>query len=160
MNNLYKLSIEFEELTMMLENEEIDQQTFDDTIEGLGVNDKIENIIRWHKNLLGEETMLKAEAKRLTDRAKTASNRAIMLKGLLLNFMTISGHKKYNVGLFKVTRSDGRESLDIHYEDSIPAGFYDPVPSKLDKKKLLSAVKGGTVIAGVETKRTPSVSIK
>ena len=160
MASLYELSEQMQELTQMLECGDIDQQTFNDTVEAMGVYDKVENIVKYIKNLSAEEVALIEEAKKLSVRAKTTSNKIASLKDYLLFFMNQHDYKKFDAGIFKITKSAGKNSLNITDANSIPKEYFVEQLPKLNNKALTEDIKAGMEIDGAELKKTPYILIK
>ena len=65
--NIYELTNDFDKVLNMLENEEIDEQTAYDTLEGIegDIDYKLENCVKYVRNTEGRIQGLKGEVERL-----------------------------------------------------------------------------------------------
>ena len=79
MATLYEMTKEVENLYALLQNEEIDSQTFADTFEAMSV-DKIEGYCQIIRQLSSDEAMFKAEIDRLSKRKKVCENAQAIIK--------------------------------------------------------------------------------
>ena len=71
MPSLYELSEQELQLHEMLLNDDIDETTHADTLEGIDIDGKIESIIKFIRNSEAEAKMFKEEKARLDTRPKT-----------------------------------------------------------------------------------------
>jgi hypothetical protein len=95
MATIYEVTEELMTLMDMAEDEDLDERALQDTLEGLeGEFDaKVEGWCKAIKNLEGERDAVKAEAKRLSDRAKQIDNNITRMKGVLKTCLTVLGKK-------------------------------------------------------------------
>ncbi|MDR1563901.1 MAG: siphovirus Gp157 family protein [Oscillospiraceae bacterium] len=162
--NLYDLTAEIEELEALYENEEIPEDVFRDTLEGLQgeFENKAESIACWIKNLLSEAEAIKAEEERLYNRRKVKENQADRIKKYLLEAMEFRGVKKIDRPKAKIVfnlRSGSSIKIDEFAE--IPEQFYKPPrPPEPDKAALKDALKEGVKIKGVELTNSKYITIK
>lgn len=159
MASLYELTNDALALQEMLESGEIDEQTFNDTIEALDVDTKIENICKMIRNLEADATAYKAEKDRLAAKEKSANNAVDRLKENLLNHLLTLDKKKANAGTFTVSVGKSK-SLNVIYEDMLPEQFFIPQPPKIDKTGITKAIKAGENIVGAELVEKPYVTIR
>ena len=89
---LYDINENILKLVYMYENEEIDEKTYQDTIDNLSIaqNDKIDNIACYIKQLLAEEKALKEEIDNLTKRRKAKQRTIENLKDYISDSMKIN----------------------------------------------------------------------
>ena len=89
---LYEINESILKLVYMYENEEIDEKTYKDTMEGLNLvqSDKIDNIACYIKQLLAEEKALKEEIDNLTKRRKAKQKTIDNLKEYISDSMKIN----------------------------------------------------------------------
>jgi hypothetical protein len=126
---------------------------------GENFNDKVLSVAAYirHESALAEAR--KAEAKRLTDLAKTAENRAERLKQYLAHQMELTGRSKVEGvdGVVSIRKSPGSVVLKVE-EDKLPPE-YQRVKVTADKTALKLALKSGqaTEWATLETRMILSI---
>lgn len=147
MATLYELTTAAAALYEMLQAEEIDEQTFNDTLEGMGAAEKVESYCKVIKQLQSDFEMFKNEIDRLTARKKAAENGVERLKAALLVFMQTSGQDKVKAGSFAVSTAKTQAVL-ITNENAIPCRFLVEQPPKIDKAGIKTALKAGEEIGG------------
>ena len=149
MSTLYEMTAQASELYELLQNEEIDEQVFLDTLEAIGVEEKIEGYCQVIKELQGDFDKYKAEADRLTARMKTAKNGIDRMKDSLLTFLKVSGQSKVKAGTFAVSIGTSKQT-NILDETLIPTEYKTPQPDKIDKTAIKKAIESGVDVAGAE----------
>lgn len=159
MANLYELTMEALELQRMLENGEIDEQVYSDTVESLDIDTKISSICSVIRNLEADVVAFKAEKDRLAERQKTAENGIKRLKESLLNYMQITNQSKVKQGVFSV-RVNRSESVNITSLIDIPADYLKFKEPEVNKAELKKALKSGRNILGAELIENSSVVIR
>lgn len=157
---LYEMTEAARQLKALLEADEIDEQTFSDTIEAIGADEKIDAYCQIIREYEAEITARKSEIERLkaaNDRAEKAINR---MKSALDGFMTASGQSKAKTALFSVSYRSAKSVL-ITDESQIPERFLTvkttTAPNKAEIKRFIS--DGGTV-DGAEIVESRSIQIK
>lgn len=120
---------------------------------------KIENIALYIKNLTAEADALKAEKKRLEERAKAKESKAAWLTGYLEK--SLAGETFESV---RVAISYGRASDSVQYTGNI-ADLADRFIRRkemleVDKTALKEALKAGTVIPGASIVTSRKLKIK
>ena len=159
MSTLYEMTAQASELYELLQNEEIDEQVFLDTLEAIGVEEKIEGYCQVIKELQGDFDKYKAEADRLTARMKTAKNGIDRMKDSLLTFLKVSGQSKVKAGTFAVSIGTSKQT-NILDETLIPTEYKTPQPDKIDKTAIKKAIESGVDVAGAEIIINESVRIR
>lgn len=159
MASLYEMSEQAAALYELLQSEEIDEQTYSDTLEGMGTVDKCENYCKIIKQFQGDIEMYKTELTRLQNRKKTAENAIERMKDTLVKFMTNSGQKKLDAGLFTVSTSTSR-AVNITDVSLIPSDFLIAQPAKVDKENIKKALLAGQEITGAELQENTGVRIR
>ena len=159
---LYEITGEILELQDMLEDADVDEQAFADTMEAVmgDFESKADDYGKVIRNLEATADSIAAEVKRLQGRKKTIENNIKRMKEALKDAMVAVNKKSIDGELFKFTLRNNPPQLpeDIPF-DKIPYDYYIPQEPKLDKKLLLKGVKSGEV-EGIELKRTQSVILK
>ena len=156
---LYEINGTIAQLAEMLAEGEIDETVYADTVESLGAEIAVEDVVKAIRNKAAEAEAYKAEAEKLTDKKRRAEAAADGLKKLLLNYLTVTEQKKVNAGLFSVARGASK-SCEITDESLIPEQYLIAQPPKIDKKAILADLKAGTAIAGATIKESEHVTIK
>jgi len=159
MATLYELSATANELYALLQAEEIDEQTFNDTLEAIGTGEKIESYCKVIKQLQGDAEMFKGEIERMTARKKAAENGVERMKAALLMFLQQSGQDKVKAGLFAVSTATS-QAVQITNEAAIPCKYLVEQPPKIDKAGIRKALKDGEHVEGAELIENTGVRIK
>lgn len=159
MSSLYELTQNAAVLQELLESGEIDEKTFNDTLEGMDIDTKVENICKVIRNLEAKASACKAEKDRLAAKEKAANNGVTRLKESLLNYMLTVDKKKVEAGTFAVSKGTSK-SVEIIYEDMLDEKFFIPQPDKIDKTAITKAIKAGEEVAGARLVEKPYVTIR
>lgn len=159
MASLYEMTQDVLYLQSLLEDGEIDEETYRDTVECMCVEGKMENICKMIKNLGAKAAAYKAEEDRMAQRRKTIENSVKRLKDSMLNFMLCSNSKKVEAGVFTVSLGSST-SVNVTDESHIPAEYLTPQPPKIDRTALGKALKAGEEIEGVELAKNSYVTIR
>ncbi len=160
--NLYDLNESINELNEMLENGEISEQCLNDTIESMGgtVEQKVENIVKYIRNLEKEETALKEESKHFANRANVIANKISRLKEYIKVFMQTNEISKISAGLFNVSIKKNPPALIIPDVTKVPNVFFVEQEPKLDKSALKSYIKDNGEVDYAYLEQGQSLSIK
>ena len=158
MSTLYEMSLAAQNLLDMLTDEEIDEQTFNDTLEAMGAAEKVESTCKVIGCLTADVEMFKKEIERCQKRKKTIENNIKWLKEALLNFYISSGEKQLKAGTSTVS-SRKSKAVEITNSDLIPSEFvvFEPTINKSEIKKRLTA---GEKVQGAELTERVSVQIR
>lgn len=159
MATLYEMTAQAKELYELLQAEEIDEQTFLDTLEAIGTDQKVEGYCQVLKELQADFEKFDAEEKRLAARKNTVKNGIDRMKNSLLEFLKVSGQSKIEAGTFTVSLSKS-EATKIIDESLIPTEFKISQPDKIDKTAIKNAIKSGTEVLGAEIIINESVRIR
>jgi hypothetical protein len=159
MATLYEMTAQAKELYELLQAEEIDEQTFLDTLEAIGTDKKVEGYCQVLKELQADFDKFDAEEKRLAARKSTVKNGIDRLKKSLLEFLKVSGQSKVEAGTFTVSVGTSK-ATNIINESLIPSEFKIPQPDKIDKTAIKKAIESGTEVLGAEIIINESVRIR
>ena len=159
---LYELTGNALLLQHLVENQDIDEQTFLDTMESLQfeIEEKADAYAMVMNGIKGDIEAIKAEEKRLADKRKVLTNRHDTMKQNLENSMKKIGITKIKTLLFSFNIQKNPASLKIDDESKIPSNFFVPQPNKLDNAMLKEALKSGDVIEGARLESGESLRIK
>lgn len=159
MATIFELSEQARQLYELLQSEEIDEQTFTDTLEAMGTAEKVESYCQIIKQLQTDADNFKSEIDRLTARKKSAEAGADRMKNALLFYMTSSGQDKVKAGTFSVSTAK-TQAVNIIDESKLPAEFLIAQPPKVDKAGIKNAIKSGQLIDGAEIVENVGVRIR
>ena len=156
---LYEINGQIAQLAEMLESGEIDETAYNDTVEALGAEIALDDVVKAIRNKQADVEAYKGEADRLTDKKRRAEAAVDGLKALLLRYLQITEQKSVKTSLFTASKGVSK-SADITDETALPAEYLIPQPPKVDKKAILAALKEGKQITGAELKESEHVTIK
>lgn len=145
MSTLYEITGDYLRLLEMLEEEEsIDPQAFNDTLEGIEgeFEIKADGYARVLKELEAEAGKYDAEIQRMTARRDSLNNRSKMLKQHLYESMKATGKTKFKTDLFSfgIQKNGGLQPMEIVPEMEIPDEYCRKEP---DNTKIREAIKNG-----------------
>lgn len=159
MGTLYEMTAQANALYELLQADEIDEQAFNDTLEAMGVTEKVESYCKIIKQFQSEAEMFNNEIDRLNARKKTACNAVERMKNALLTFLQQSGQDKMKAGLFAVSTST-TQAVQITNEKAIPCIYLVEQPPKIDKIGIKNALKAGEEVSGAELINNLGVRIR
>lgn len=143
----------------MLQAEEIDEATVQDTIEALGVKDKLEDYCKVIRQFEADAEMLKAEKGRIEAKQKRAENSVARLKNAILQYMIATKIDEEKCGIFKVEKRKS-QAANIINESLIPAEYRVAQPDKINKAEIRKALLNGEQIEGAEIQVNENINIK
>jgi hypothetical protein len=161
-NSLYQITNEFLEIVGQLEEMELDQETFQDTLDSLQVpiEQKVENIVKYMKSLEALAEAKKAEAKRLSESAASDLKKAEFFKNYMTDNLKKAGINKLQAGVFSLGWRKGSEVVQVDESkipraDEWPELYIDRDPVFMGKTDLKKMIKEGQEIPGVSLVRNP-----
>lgn len=157
--NLYELTANAAYLQQLLEDGEIDEQTYADSLESMMIDEKVENICKVVRNLEAQSAAFKEEEERLAKKRKVAENGVKRLKDSLVNLMQTTNDKKIKAGLFTVSLGSSK-SVEVFQQNELPECFLKPQPPTVDKTAISAALKAGDVVPGARMKDNAYVTIR
>ena len=157
--NLYEMTNNAVMLYELLQNEEIDEQTFKDTLSAMGTEEKLEGYCKVIRQLEADVEMLKNEKDRIDSKKKVAENSIARMKKTVIEFMKATGESKGNAGTFTVRLSESK-ATSITDESKIPARFLIEQAPKIDKTAIRKELLAGAEIPGCELQVNEGVQIK
>lgn len=158
---LYEMTEQARTLYAMLEAGDIDEQTFADTLESIGAEEKADSYCRIIRQFQADVEALKQEKDRLDAKKKTAEAAIDRMKYALLEFVRAVGGKeqKIKTPLFSVSTRIS-QSVSVLDADAIPAVYKIPQPDKIAVSEINKALKSGIEIPGAQLTNNTSVIIK
>lgn len=150
---------EFKFLYDLLEKEEIDIKTFEDSLESLEIDKKIEGCVYIQKQLESDVEAFKRERDRLDERMRTIKNNAQRVKDNLLDFINYTGLKRLDVGTFRLRVGKSIKTV-VTDEEKIPSEFLVPQKPKVNVEAIRKRLKSGEKIQGASLVESEFLTIK
>ena len=161
MATLYEITGDYLKLLDMAE--ELDEEVFRDTLEGIEgeLEIKADGYAKVIAELDNRSEGLDREIKRLTDRKKAIGTNIARIKGNLESAMIATGKTKFKTELFNfgIQKNKPRLVLDKGIED-IPMSYYifqDPIA---DKEKITQELKEGKKLDFAHLEQGESLRIR
>jgi len=135
---------------LLAEIPDLDAETLADTLEGM--TDLREMLAELIRSALDDEALAAGLSTRLNDmkaRLHRFETRAEQKRQLALRIMREADIQKLAQADFTASLRQSAPTLDVIDETHVPAVYWKPQPSKLDRQGLLSALKAGVAIDGV-----------
>ncbi len=129
---------------------DLDAETLADTLEG--ITDLREMLAELIRSALEDEAFASGLSTRLADmkvRFERLESRAERKRQLALRVMGEADIPKLMQPDFTASLKQGAPTLEVVDDAKVPAAYWKPQPSKLDRQGLLAALKGGVAIEGV-----------
>jgi len=153
MASLYNLNSEMRQLLSLAENgDESFGEALSDTIgvQSEMLEEKIEQTIYVAKSLQEDAEACKAEAKRLSDRARRLEGNAESCKQRVIDVMKERGHDKIKRPLITVTLAKPKKIVVIEEDAKLPTKYTKLIPASRQpvKADILKALQAGLKIKG------------
>ena len=147
---LYEISEQFRNLQALFDEDLIDAQAFEDTIQIIEASfaDKARNCVMMQRELQARLSAIKAEKDRLSKLERSQNNAMELIEEYLRHNMEATNHDKLDLGIFSLTLKKASLKLPNEINESeLPSEYFKVIPETktLDKVALLSAVKSGKV---------------
>ena len=167
MSTLYELTEKWQ-MVLSLAEEGADEEAIENALADIGgeIEEKADGYAKIIKELEGQSEIAKAEKERLYLREIAFKNSAKRMKNRLEEAMTRCGKQKIKTDLFSFNIQKNAPSLKIEDEDRLVENLKKEAPEMLhtkieiDKKALLSAIKGGAVYSGAKMQQSESLRIR
>lgn len=160
MTSLYEIANDFAKLT----DSDMDPEMIADTLEAIEweLEGKIENCLAVIKNELAYAESLKAESKKLAERAKESELRADRIKEYIAASLETAGKKSLKAGVHQVTVRAPSKSVEITDSGALPSEFVEYETNiKPDKLAIKKQLEAGIEVPGAQIKTgKPSLLIK
>ena len=162
MASLYELSAEyagFLDAYANAQNEEEAAEILQSLVDIHGeLTEKAEGYIRVIKNVQSDVDGYKAEAKRLSAKAKAGENLIERLKGAMLDAMQMTGRDKIPTSIGKWRLQKNPYKCEVTDWTKIPQEFREPQPDKVDNAGLIKHFKAtGELFDGCEITQSMGV---
>jgi|OM-RGC.v1.023679652 Siphovirus Gp157. len=152
---LYELTEEAALLRRMLDEDEVDEESFRLALDALNVeiDAKIANIGLLVKEYKSDIEAISEAIKSLQARKRAAENRIDSLKRYAGDHMT----ETVKTPLVTVSKQKGRESVVVDM-DKVPPEYIDYEP-KVDKSRIKDALKSGDSVPGARLERGDDIVV-
>lgn len=157
--SLYEMTTNAHALYDLLTSGEIDEQTFADTLEAMGTEEKLESYCKVIRQLEADAEALKTEKDRIASKQKSVENSIARMKTAIAEFMHAQNSTKSSAGVFTVALSTSK-AVNVVDETKIPKTFFIEQEPKLDKKAIRELLMKGEAVEGCELQINEGVRIK
>ena len=163
MAKLYEIAAEYNSTFLaLLEMDDIDEQTFDDTMSALEgeLQEKCKSVAAFFQNIQSDVDAMKQAEKRIADRRKVLEAKANKLRDYLRDNMEFSGITKIECPEFRITLKKPLDVVVVEDIEALPEE-YVKVKKEADKTAIKKALKDGAEINGAKLgKGKPGLLIK
>ena len=159
MATLFEMTQQAKQLYEMMQSDLIDETTFNDTLEAIGTDEKIEGYCQVIKQLQADTEMFINELNRLEARKKTIENNIERMKKALTNYLQAIGQSKVKAGTFTASLSTTK-AVNISNYNEIPSEYLIEQPPKVDKKSIKKAIEDGKTVPGAEIVSNDGIRIR
>jgi hypothetical protein len=143
----------------LLSNGDIDEQTVNDSLEGMDVAGKLEDYCKVIRQFEADAAAYKAEKDRLAAKQKKAEEAVERLEAAVLNYMSATNTEKVKCGVFDVKVKQSK-AANIVNADEISPEYMIQQPPKIDRAAIRKALMSGKAVDGAELKINYSINIK
>jgi len=162
---LYQVSDQYLADLEKLNDLELDDQTFKDTLEGLtgDFELKVTNVSMYVRNIEASVEAIREAEKQMSNRRKAMENKINRLKQYLKDNMIRTGITKVDCPYFQLSLRNNPETVEVINLDEITPEYFDipPLPAPvLNKKAVKDAIKSGIEINGAKLIQNQSLQIK
>ena len=158
MAHLYEL----EGIYAQLQTMELDDETFNDTLESIDFKENFAQSCEWfikmQRNAEADAERFKAEKDAFAKKQKEAEARAERFKERIKEAMMLTNQQKIDTGLFKLSLRK-TESVTVFDQSKLSDEFLK-VKVEPNKAEIKKAIKSGQVVLGAELTEGRSVIVK
>lgn len=162
MATIYEIADKYKLIQQLIE-EGAPEEAFVEALNAIDgeLSEKLENYASVIKNIESDAVGIKAEEARLAERRKSMENSIKRMKENMQNVMVAAGQLKVKGEKFNFTVQKNPPSLKVLDENLIPQNFVTVQEVKnIDKKAILTELKNGAEIDGVEIQQGESIRIR
>lgn len=162
---LYAIADNFLADIRKMEEADLDDQTFADTLEAISgdLEEKAKAVAMFARNLEASAEAIKQAEKQMADRRKALENKADKVRQYLLDNMLKTGISKIDCPYFSLSVRKNPPAVEIIQQDMIPMEYFDipPMPApQLNKNRLKDDLKNGVIVEGAKLTQSHSLQIK
>lgn len=165
MTALYLLAAEHRAAVEQLEELNLDEATFKDTLESLGgeLEPKAVSTAMVARNLEVLAEQIKAAEAEMAKRRKVIENNADRVRKYLLTQLQIAGVQKIDSPYFSISVRKGPPAVLIEDEAQLPVDYLtqpEPPAPRPDKALIKQALQDGFDVPGAKLVSNPSLQIR
>lgn len=162
---LYTVADQYLADVSKLEEMDLDDQTFADTLESLSgdLEVKATNVAMFVRNLEASADAIKQAEKQMADRRKALEAKAERIRSYLLDNMLRVGISKIDTPYFSLSVRKNPPAVEVINLDAIPDEYLDipPLPQPvLNKNRLKDDLKNGVIVEDAKLTQSHSLQIK
>lgn len=162
---LYQISDQYLADMQKLQDMELDEQTFADTLESLSgeLEVKATNVAMFIRNLEASADAIKSAEKAMAERRKALEAKAERIRQYLLENMQRTGISKIESPYFALSLRKNPPAVEVINQELIPDEYFDipePPPPVLNKTRLKDDLKAGVLVEGAKLTQGQSLQIK
>jgi hypothetical protein len=163
--SLYLIASEYQALANTLQENDFDEVTIHDTLEGADgeLETKAINVGCFIRNLESSAYQIKLAEKAMAKRRKSIENKADSIRKYLFDNMKACGISKIESPYFALTIKKNPSSLVIEDESLIPSDYFiqpETPPLKLDNALVKKALTDGYDVPGARLNQAERLEIK
>ena len=122
-------------------------------------SDKVENIVKFIRNVSAEADAISAEEIRLANKRQSLTRKAENLTAYIEAMMVMSGLREVKAGIFAAKFRQNPPSVTILDESQLDDRFFI-IDRRISKTAISDALKAGEQVPGVEIIRNERLEIK
>ena len=162
---LYTIADQYLQDIQKLQNMDLDEQTFADTLESLSgdLEVKATNVAMFVRNLEASAESIKAAEKQMAERRKAIEAKAERIRNYLKDNMARTGITKIDCPYFALSLRNSPPAIEVINVDEIPAQYFDipePPAPVLNKNRLKDDLKNGVIVEGARLTQGSYLQIK
>lgn len=149
-------------LNELMEQEDIDQQTYNDTMESLmfNVQDSVNELTTFNASIKGKIEEAKFHKKRIAEYTKFLERKEERLKKFLADFLANTGLEKVEGSLGKISLRKSK-SVDVYDAVKLPNECLSVTHTyKPDKAKIKELINSGEEVPGARIVEKKNIQIK
>lgn len=157
---LYEMTEAAKTLYELFVNDEIPLEAVQDTLDGMGVENKLEDYVHVIIQLNADLAMLDKEIEKLLAKKARAQKSVDKTKAAALAYMYVTNKEKERAGVFSLSIRKS-EAVNITDLEKLPSEYVKAKTTITpDKKAIKNAIKAGAEVAGAEIVENRSLQIK
>ena len=162
---LYTIADQYLQDLQKLQDMDLDEQTFADTLESLSgdLEVKATNVAMFVRNLEASAESIKAAERQMAERRKAIEAKAERIRNYLKDNMARTGITKIDCPYFALSLRNSPPAIEVINADEIPAQYFDipePPAPVLNKNRLKDDLKNGVIVEGARLTQGSYLQIK